>query len=762
MMSDYDFANDSMLELYLFETTTLLDQLDNILLQSEEDENLSLENVNEIFRIMHTIKGSSAMMEFDSLAHVAHRLEDLFYLVRDSGLDATYFQPLFDLVLRVSDFLKEEAQKIQRGERLFDEESPLIQEISALLDRMNETTLPEKEPPLADVQPKEAVIAAKENFLTSERAEKESTARDGQTHLAIDDAADSDLPLYHLHIWFASDCQMENIRAFMLVNKLDTFGQVVQTIPEELSSDAETSVSIAQNGFYCSLRTSLPPEKIEKAAKATLSVSRVEFIQSLPLSDQAFADEIISSANEHDYAGAADLPGLAEPLPADQAVDLEEVTLPADPEQLIPLFDPAEAEAAATQNGSPLSRGGPTSSTDDTMQLKSTKQNLISVDLNKLDTLMDLVGEIVITESMVSGNTDLAGLALENFNKAARQLRKLTDELQDIVMSIRMVPISATFQKMRRVVRDMGRKLDKDVDLIIIGETTEVDKTIIDGIGDPLMHLVRNAMDHAIETREERVAAKKPPTGQIVLSAQNMGGDILISVSDDGRGLNAEMLLAKAKEKNILTKPENEYTEKEIFNLLTAPGFSTKEAVTEFSGRGVGMDVVKKNIEKIGGSITIESVFGSGTNVFFKIPLTLAIISSMEIRVSDNIYAIPISNIRESFKASDHHLIKDPDGNEMVMIRGVCYPIIRLHRIFHHDDSFKPIEEGILLLVDSGDRLACLFADELLGKHQVVVKPLPLYLSRYAGSNKGVAGCTILGDGSISLILDIASILDRH
>ena len=221
-------------------------------------------------------------------------------------------------------------------------------------------------------------------------------------------------------------------------------------------------------------------------------------------------------------------------------------------------------------------------------------------------------------------------------------------------------------------------------------------------------------------------------------------------------------ILGKAKEKNLLTKPETEYTEKEIFNLLMLPGFSTKDAVTEFSGRGVGMDVVKKNIEKVGGTVTIESVKGLGTNIFFKIPLTLAIIASMEVRVGTNVYAIPITNIRESFKAKDNQFFSDPDNNEMIMIRGACYPIIRLHKIFNLKDTLTKIEDGILLLVDSGNHIACIFADELLGKHQVVVKPLPLYLSRYAAKGSGIAGCTIMGDGSISLILDIQSILNQY
>jgi two-component system chemotaxis sensor kinase CheA len=535
-------------------------------------------------------------------------------------------------------------------------------------------------------------------------------------------AASINSKVYHLHINFTADCQMENIRAFMLVNKLETIGKVLATIPEELSTNKDASSIISQNGFYCSIETSLPQEQITAMTKGTLSVYTVEFISALPNAAVKAETKTVSSASVD-----------TTPV-ANSASDSESVK--------------------AAPNSSDLS--------GDNGKGKAGKQNLINVDLNKLDTLMDLVGEIVITESMVSGSSDLAGLELDNFNRAARQLRKLTDELQDIVMSIRMVPIASTFQKMRRIVRDMGKKLDKDVDLVLMGEATEVDKTIIDGIADPLMHLVRNAMDHAIEDKDGRSAAKKDPVGRIILSAQNIGGDIIISVSDDGKGLDAEMILEKAKAKNLLTKPESDYTEKEIFNLLTMPGFSTKEAVTEFSGRGVGMDVVKKNIEKIGGTVTIESVKGNGTNIFFKIPLTLAIIASMEIKVGSNVYAIPINNIRESFKATQKQLLTDPDGNEMIMIRGVCYPIIRLHKIFHLQDAQTNLTDGILLLVDSGDRLACILADELLGKHQVVVKPLPVYLSRYAAKGVGIAGCTILGDGSISLILDVQGILNQY
>jgi two-component system chemotaxis sensor kinase CheA len=653
------------------------------------------------------------MMAFNIIAEVSHKLEDLFFIVRDrGGIDDDYFEVLFDLVLRVSDFLKTEVDKIQQGIELSDEKPPLVDEILNLIEAMKGGTDAAK--PAGKSAGKPAPPAKEAPDVSAELLEGES--------------------LFNMHVYFTEGCQMENIRALMLVSKLQTMGEVLRIIPDDLEGNAEAAEVIKENGLFCTFVTTLSRDEIEANAKSTLSVDTVAFIDSIPDEGEAAVPAAAPAAQEAPAVQpAAAQPAAVQPIPA-----------PA-PAASAPAPKPAEKHPEGDQSVH-----------------KPTKQNLINVDLNKLDVLMNLVGELVITESMVSGSPDLAGLELENFNKAARQLRKLTDEIQDTVMSVRMMPVATTFQKMRRIVRDMSKQLDKDAELTLEGETTEVDKTIIDAIGDPLMHLVRNAMDHAIESKPDRAGTPKPTVGRIKLSAQNVGGDILISVSDDGKGLDAEYILTKARDRGMLIKPESEYSEKEIFNLLMLPGFSTKEQVTEFSGRGVGMDVVKKNIEKIGGTVTIESVKGQGTTVYFKIPLTLAIIASMEIEAGGNTYAIPIANIRESFKATETQLLSDPDGNEMIMIRGAAYPIIRLHRIFNVDNCIESVVDGILLLVDSGDRLACILADSLLGKHQVVVKPLPNYLAWYDVKSSGIAGCTILGDGSISLILDIQRILTQY
>ncbi|MGN0552781.1 MAG: chemotaxis protein CheA, partial [Oscillospiraceae bacterium] len=326
--------------------------------------------------------------------------------------------------------------------------------------------------------------------------------------------------------------------------------------------------------------------------------------------------------------------------------------------------------------------------------------------------------------------------------------------------SIRMVPISGAFNKMTRIVRDMKVKLGKDVDLVFEGEETEVDKSIIDQLNDPLMHMVRNSMDHGIEDNvEDRIARGKPAKGKITLSAYNSSNEVIIVIADDGAGINAQKVLEKAERNGLLTKPMNEYSEKEIYNMIMLPGFSTNEQVTEYSGRGVGMDVVKKNIEKVGGTVSVDSKWGEGSNFIIKIPLSLSIVDGMEVSVGQSIFTIPINSIRESFKVKPSQLIKDTDGKEMIMIRGECFPLIRLYDIYDLEPGTDDLFEGIVILVETEGKCACIFADELIGEQQVVVKPFSSLLNNFNVKQNGMAGCSILGDGSITIILDVANIL---
>jgi two-component system chemotaxis sensor kinase CheA len=456
---------------------------------------------------------------------------------------------------------------------------------------------------------------------------------------------------------------------------------------------------------------------------------------------------------------AAETPVTAPPKMEEVKMETQKTPAPAaevQPAQTAPALTAAQKDAAGTSKAVEKLNSQINKST----ATGGAKQSLISVNLNKLDTLLDLVGEIVITEAMVTSNPDLKGLKLDNFQKSARQLRKLNSELQDTVMSIRMVPLSGAFNKMTRIVRDMKVKLNKDVDLVFQGEETEVDKSIIDQLNDPLMHMVRNAMDHGIEdTDEERIKAGKPGKATITLAAHNASGEVIITVSDDGAGLNSQKILQKAEHQGILTKPASEYTDKEIYHLIMLPGFSTNEVVTEFSGRGVGMDVVRQNIEKIGGSVSVDSKFGYGSTFTIRIPLSLSIVDGMEISVGDSIFTIPINSIKESFKIRPNQLVKDTSGREMIMIRGECHPLIRLYDLYSLDAKYTELSDGIVILVEADGRFACMFADELIGEQQVVVKPWAQLLNNFGVKSHGMSGCSILGDGSITIILDIATII---
>ncbi len=380
------------------------------------------------------------------------------------------------------------------------------------------------------------------------------------------------------------------------------------------------------------------------------------------------------------------------------------------------------------------------------------------MNLSKLDQLMAVVSEIVITESMVTSSPDLKGLRLDNFTKSARDLRKLTDDLQDVSMSLRMVPVSSTFQKMNRIVRDMSKKLNRPAKLVLIGEDTEVDKTIVDGISDPIMHIVRNSMDHGLEENQaDRIAAGKDPVGEIILSARHTGSEVIIEIKDDGRGADTQAILNKAIRQG-LASPDMDYSQKEILNFMMMPGFSTNTEVTEYSGRGVGLDVVKKNVAEVGGTVSLTSEFGKGMTTTLKIPLTMAIMDGMEVSVGESLFTIPINSILSSIKVTADQIVYDPARGEMMKIRDNYYPVIRAKDIFQMPNGRDNVEEGIMIWVEAGERSYCLFVDELLGEQQIVVKPLPSYVNSFNVKSYGITGCSILGDGSISIILDMANL----
>ena len=685
-----DSTMEGMLDTYLLETESLLDKLDEMLIADEKIGDFSSDDVNEIFRIMHTIKGSSAMMEFTPISNIAHHIEDMFFFIRDKGMDCLSDEQkneLFDLMFRSEDFLRGALEKEKAGDPLDENIEEFAEEINNFL----------------------AKISGKESGNTK------TASGAGRAQGTVERVLPNDpKAIKFIHVFLDQGIGMENLRAFMIVNALKEYDLDFRYYPSDMDTNSETAQVIVDDGFFLAFEKEEVLEKGEKVLREQSHILSYEIVDAKKSEVKTEEKENISVQN---------------------------------PKQN------KEKEAASQPQNT---------------QQKSTapvKQSLISVNLQKLDSLNDLVGEIVITESMVTSSPVLRMLpqeSLDNFMKSARQLRKLTDDLQDIAMSLRMVSISGVFQKMNRIVRDMKQKLGKDVKLTIIGEDTEVDKTIVDSLQDPLMHIVRNSMDHGIETtKEERIAAGKDAQGELILSASHTSSEVIITVEDDGYGMNPEKLLDKAEEKGLLYKPRSEYSKKEALGLIMLPGFSTNKSVTEFSGRGVGMDVVKKNLESVGGTISISSELGKGSTFTMKIPLTLAIMDGMKVNVGDTIFTIPIVNIRQSFKIDDAEVVFDENGNEMVKRMDVFYPIVRLNNFYGIEGKYTDLADGVLIWVEANDKSCCLFVDDLIGEQQVVVKPLPAYFNAFDLKANGINGCSILGDGNICIILDVLGLYSQ-
>ena len=675
------FTPEPMLDMFIFETRQLIEQLEHEVLVCEESGSLN-SSINEIFRIMHTIKGSAAMMSYNNISELAHAIEDLFFYIREKNPIGIIRSTLIDIVLRGMDFIKNEIEKIESGksadskpDKIISETRDYLENISREHDLHNSTVKKPK---------------ASEGVILSD-------AETGKSNGDIFHVK------YNAIIFFEDGSEMENVRAFALINNLKQIANIIKIHSSDIEKNNQSAEVIKKEGFKFEFLTDRSLDELNAFFEQTI------FLKSL---------------------------------------ELKEIT--ADDANTEPESNVSEIISENGRDSTIMELNSERNISNSTV-----KQSMISVSVSKMDMLMDIVGELVISEAMVIHNPELEGLQLDGFFKASRQLHKIIGELQDVVMSIRMVPLSLTFQKMNRIVRDMSHKLQKEVKLEISGEETEVDKNIIEHISDPLMHLIRNAIDHGIELAPEREKKGKNKIGNIFLDAKNTSGDVWITVKDDGKGLDKNKILKKAYEKGITNKPESELTDKEIYSFILIPGFTTNDNVTEFSGRGVGMDVVVKNIAKIGGTVSVDSIIDKGTTMIIKIPLTLAIIDGMVIQTGQTKFIIPTVSIKESFRVSNENIIKDTTGSEMIMVRGSCYPVVRLHKLFSIETDIVEFNDGIIIIVESNDKTICIFADGLVGQQQVVVKALPTYIKKV----KGISGCTLLGDGNIGLILDMTGLI---
>ncbi|CEN21405.1 chemotaxis protein CheA [Paraclostridium sordellii] len=723
---------DSLNEFYVQENMQLLEQLEEILLigQSGTGE-LGKEAIEEIFRAMHTIKGSSAMMGYDSLTKLTHSIEDVFDEIRN-GLEvsSSKWEEIVDVVLVSIDFLKEEILNVQDGllpEASIDE---LHDRVSKLLKDLKEDANGTSEEVALDLEVTSESVETEENIL----AEGENC--------------------FYIRVLFEEGCAMESIRALGVIATIQSLCSFIKTIPDDLDSDCDDV--IIKDGFKLYIKTTQEKEAIEQCVCETMFLKDLEVKE---VTDENELRDIFKIVNINSSGETKVEEAKTKEIKADN-IEVKETKV-----EEVKEIETKETQSKVVEDKTEnviLDKTKKTkekhAKSEETQQHAHNKNSYLTVNINKIDTLMNLVGEIVTTESMVEKQSQMENFDRDNFEKQARRLHQLTNELQDVVMSIRMVPISSTFTKMQRVVRDMSRKTGKSVDLRLIGEQTEVDKNILENISDPLMHMIRNSMDHGVETPEERKLTSKPEKATIVLEAKNTGGDVVIVIKDDGRGLNKEAIAKKAIEKGITNKSLEDISDKEAYNFILAPGFSTKEAVSEYSGRGVGMDVVYTNIRKLRGSITIDSESGKGTMIVLRIPLTLAIVDGMKVKIGDEIYIIPSLNIKEVFRQGAYEIVKNPNGEEHSIIRGNCYEIRRLSKILGVDN--KNIDEGIMILVESEMGNVCIIVDSIIGQQQVVIKPVPTLLTQFEKVHSYISGCSILEDGSISLIFDINAIIN--
>lgn len=717
-----EFNTQGMLDIYLFENGQLLENLQEIVLEQKDEECFDEESINEIFRAMHTIKGSSGVMMFDEITRISHKLEDVFYYLRESKPDNVPHLKLVELVLQVVDFISSEMIKIQNGEAADGDASDYVQ----MLDEFLET-------------------------IKSGKGEKEKEIKENvhvePQQFYIAPMATSASHFYKIYLTFQQDLPLANVHAYKAVYSLKEIAEDLLHYPEDIISDEKVADEILENGFKILLQAQCSEEDIHAIIQEGYDIQKVEIYECTAQEFQHGFDCIGSEiridleSSVEEIEAKAD--GTSEPALAEKPVSIPE-NKPIAPGDFV-------IESKEPGKGKKLAKDKPK---------KQEKTSFISVDVQKMDMLMDLIGELVISESVVLQNPDLKvpGLKLDNFNKAAGQMTKISTDLQNVIMSMRMMPLTNTFQKMNRIIFDVSRKLGKEIEFEMIGEHTEVDKNIIEHISDPLMHLVRNAVDHGIESTEEREAAGKTEKGKITLAAKTESGKVWITVQDNGKGMNRQKILAKARKQGLLDpyRTDNDYSDKEVYQFITLPGFSTNEQVTEYSGRGVGMDVVVSNLQAIGGNLEIESKPGEGSLMTMKIPLTLAIIDGIVMEVGKSAFVIETNVVKEFMGMRDNVLRKGPDGEEFVMIRGECYPVLRIGEWYQLNGYQADVQEGMLVLIEVDKKTICLFVDRLRDKQEIVVKPIPDYIKKV----KGLSGCTQLGDGSIALILDAAGLIE--
>ena len=693
------------LEIFIDESEEHLQTLSDCIMVLEKEPD-NKDTINEVFRAAHSLKGMAGTMGFKRMQHLTHDMENVFQEVRSDHIKVT--SGMIDLLFKCLDALEGYVDNIKSTSDEGTEDNEVI--IKELNDFIAKTEGAEE---TGNTETSEAKEAAPES-TQEEKAGQEKIELTNDEKKAIREAGSNGQHIYVMTVHIQKDCLLKAARAFLVFKAVEDFGQILVYRPS--SQDIEDEKFEFEFSFFLASEES--EDKIVAVAKAVSEIEKVD-------AEEIHLDEYVKEAEAQEEQQAKE--ATAEQKEA-----------------------PAEAPKAAEKKA-------PAANAKKQTNAKPVTGRTVRVDIEKLDALMNQVSELIIAKnSLVSISSNESGeYQNQSFHEQIEYLERITTNLHESVMKVRMVPIESVVNKFPRMIRDLSRKLGKKMELYMTGEDTELDRTVVDQIGDPLQHLLRNSADHGLEDNATRVERGKPEVGSIFLKAFQEGNNVIIEVGDDGNGIDVAAVRDKAVERGVITAEQAEnMSQKEIINILFLPSFSMAKKITDISGRGVGLDVVKSNIEALGGDVEVRTQLGEGTTFIVRLPLTLAIIQALMVEIRDEKYAIALGSISniESIPVNE---IKYVQAQEVIHLRGAVIPLIRLDQVLDMEEKQEEPENLTVVIVKKGDSLAGLVVDNLIGQQEIVIKSL----GKYINNNKIISGATILGDGEVALILDVNTLM---
>lgn len=693
------------LEIFIDESEEHLQTLSDCIMVLEKEPD-NKDTINEVFRAAHSLKGMAGTMGFKRMQHLTHDMENVFQEVRSDHIKVT--SGMIDLLFKCLDALEGYVDNIKSTSDEGTEDNEVI--IKELNDFIAKAEGAEE---TGNTETSEAKEAAPES-TQKEKAGQEKIELTNDEKKAIREAESNGQHIYVMTVHIQKDCLLKAARAFLVFKAVEDFGQILVYRPS--SQDIEDEKFEFEFSFFLASEES--EDKIVATAKAVSEIEKVD-------AEEIRLDEYVKEAEAQEEQQAKEAAAEQKEAPA-EAPKASEKKAPA-------------ANAKKQTNAKPVTG------------------RTVRVDIEKLDALMNQVSELIIAKnSLVSISSNESGeYQNQSFHEQIEYLERITTNLHESVMKVRMVPIESVVNKFPRMIRDLSRKLGKKMELYMTGEDTELDRTVVDQIGDPLQHLLRNSADHGLEDNATRVERGKPEVGSIFLKAFQEGNNVIIEVGDDGNGIDVAAVRDKAIERGVITAEQAEnMSQKEIINILFLPSFSMAKKITDISGRGVGLDVVKSNIEALGGDVEVRTQLGEGTTFIVRLPLTLAIIQALMVEIRDEKYAIALGSISniESIPVNE---IKYVQAQEVIHLRGAVIPLIRLDQVLDMEEKQEEPENLTVVIVKKGDSLAGLVVDNLIGQQEIVIKSL----GKYINNNKIISGATILGDGEVALILDVNTLM---